>query len=166
MGALPQAHANLGLKGWSEESLSEPADLLHQAIARDPELAFAHAYLANTLALGHLIGLVNHEGCCREAVTAAETALALDSQDTDVLGYFGCAFADMNVFQRGIGLLRRALELDPSNAQAHAALGAALLRLGKREVSEEGIEEMRYGIRISPRDNRLAVWARCWRAAC
>jgi TolB-like protein/tetratricopeptide (TPR) repeat protein len=153
-----QAHANLGLKGWSEPSLGESADLLRQAVARDPELAFAHAYLANMLALGHLIGLVTDEGCLEEAVTAAETALALDSQDTDVLGYCGCAFADMNVFQRGIGLLRRALELDPSNAQAHAALGAALLRLGRIEVSEEGIAEMRRGIRISPRDNRLAVW--------
>ncbi len=153
-----QAHANLGLKGWSEASLGESAELLRHAIARDPELAFAHAYLANLLALGHLIGLVTQEGCCDEAVRAAETALTLDSQDTDVLGYCGCAFADMNVFQRGIGLLRRALELDPSNAQAHAALGAALLRLGKTEDSEEGIQEMRYGIRISPRDNRLAVW--------
>lgn len=94
-------------------------------------------------------------------MTAAETALALDSQDSDVPGYAGCAFADMGVFQRGIGLLQRALELDPSNAQAHAALGAALLRLGK----EEGIEEMRHGLRISPRDG-WPPGARCWRAAC
>jgi TolB-like protein len=149
-----QAHAILGLKGWNEQSFSEAAQLLRQAIARDPELAFAHAYLALLLALGHLIGLVSDEGCCDEALVAAETALALDSQDSDVLGYVGCAFADMGDLQRGIGIMRRALELDPSNAQAHAALGAALLRLGK----EEGIEEMRYGLRISPRDNRLAAW--------
>jgi len=64
----------------------------------------------------------------------------------------------MGEFQRGIGMLRRAVELDPSNAQGHAALGAALLRLGKEEGIEEGVAEMRYGIRISPRDNRLAAW--------
>ncbi|MEN8170120.1 MAG: winged helix-turn-helix domain-containing protein [Pseudomonadota bacterium] len=149
-----QGHAILSLKGWSEESFSESADLLRQAISRDPELAFAHAYLALILAIGHLIGLVNDDGCHEEAEAAAEAALALDSQDSDVLGYVGCAFADMGNFQRGIGMMRRAVELDPSNAQAHAALGAALLRIGK----EEGINEMRYGIRISPRDSRLAVW--------
>ena len=149
-----QGHAILGLKGWSEESFREAAALLRQAIARDPDLAFAHAYLALILALGHLIGLVPDEGCCDEALVAAETALALDSQDSDVLGYVGCAVADMGDLQRGVGMMRRAVELDPSNAQAHAALGAGLLRLGK----EEGIEVMRHGIRISPRDNRLAAW--------
>lgn len=115
---------------------------------------FAHAYLALTLAIGHLIGLVNDEGWHKEAVAAAETAIELDSQDSDVLGYSGCAFADMGEYQRGIGMMQRAVELDPSNAQAHAALGAAMLRLGQIE----GIEEMRYGISISPRDTRLGVW--------
>ncbi|MBI5891471.1 MAG: winged helix-turn-helix domain-containing protein [Nitrosomonadales bacterium] len=149
-----RAHATLVLKGWSEESFGETSSLLRQAIARDPNLAFAHAYLSLHLALGHLIGLINDESCWSEAVVAAEAALALDGQDSDVLGYVGCAFADMGDYQRGMGMLRRALELDPSNAQAHAALGAALLRTGKAE----GIESLRRGIRISPRDTRLAAW--------
>ncbi len=149
-----QGHATLGLKGWSEESFSESANLLRQAITRDPELAFAHAYLALILAIGHLVGLVTGKGWREEAVAAAETAIALDSQDSDVLGYVGCAFADMGEHQRGIGMLRRAVELDPSNAQARAALGAALLQIGE----EEGLDYMRRGIHISPRDNRLAAW--------
>lgn len=133
-----QGHATLSLKGWSEESFSETADLLRQAIARDPELAFAHAYLSLILAIGHLIGLVNDGGWHEEAVAAAETAIALDNQDSDVLGYAGCALADMGDYPRGIGMMQRAVELDPSNAQAHAALGAAMLHIGK----EEGIAEM------------------------
>jgi TolB-like protein len=149
-----KAHTILGIQGWREESFSESAALLRQAIARDPELAFAHAYLALILAIGHLLGLVSDDGCCDEAMVAAETALALDSQDSDVLGYVGCAFADMGDVQRGVGIMQRAVELDPSNAQAHSALGAAMLRLGK----VTGIDMMRYGIRISPRDNRLAAW--------
>ena len=149
-----QGHATLGLKGWSEESFSEAADLLRQAIARDPELAFAHAYLALILAIGHLVGLVNHDGWHDEATEAAETALALDNHDSDVLGYVGCALADMGELERGIGMMRRAVELNPGNAQAHSALGAAMLLLG----NEEGVDIMRYGMRISPRDNRLAAW--------
>jgi Flp pilus assembly protein TadD len=50
--------------------------------------------------------------------------------------------------------MQRAVELDPSNAQAHAALGVGLLRLGKKE----GIESLRHSIRISPHDYRLAAW--------
>lgn len=149
-----QGNAILSLKGMSEESFSEAADLLRQAIDRDPELAIAHAYLSLILAIGHLIGLVNHEGWHQEAVVAAETAIKLDSQDSDVLGYAGCALADMGEIQRGIGMMRRAVELNPSNAQALSGLGAAKLLLG--EV--DGVEVMRQGLRVSPRDNRLAVW--------
>ena len=149
-----QGHATLGLMGWSEESFGECADLLRQAVARDPELAFAHAYLALILAIGHLVGLVNGMGWREEAIAAAERAVALDNQDSDVLGYVGCALSDMGDHYRGIGMLRRAVELDPSNAQAWAALGGALLQIGKAE----GVDHLRHGIRISPRDNRLAVW--------
>lgn len=149
-----QGNAILSLKGMSEESFSEAADLLRQAIDRDPELAIAHAYFSLILAIGHLIGLVDHEGWHEEAVAAAETAIALDSQDSDVLGYAGCAFADMGDHQRGIGMMRRAVELNPSNAQALSGLGAAKLQLGEID----GVEVMRHGIRVSPRDNRLAVW--------
>ena len=149
-----QGHAILGLKGWSEESFAECANLLREAIKKDPELAFAHAYLSLVLAMGHLVGLISDENLIEEATAAAEKAIALDSQDSDVLGYAGCALADMGDLQRGIGMLRRSVELNPSNAQARAALGAALLRAD----DVEGIEEMQEGIRLSPRDNRIAAW--------
>jgi adenylate cyclase len=57
-----QGHAIFRLKGWSEESFGEFADLMRQAIARDPKLAFAQAYLALILAIGHLVGLVTGDG--------------------------------------------------------------------------------------------------------
>lgn len=149
-----QGHAVLGLKGWSEDSFGECAALLRQAITKDPELAFAHAYLSLILAIGHLVGLVTHDGWQEEATAAAEKAIALDSLDPDVLGYAGCAFADMGDHFRGIRLLERAVELDPSNAQGWAALGAAQLQVG----DERGFDNMYHGIRISPRDNRLGAW--------
>jgi adenylate cyclase len=149
-----RAHAIIGMRGWSEETVEEATALLRQAIRQDPELAFAHAYLALVLAIGHLMGLITDGRSQAEARRAAERALAIDSQDSDVLGYAGCALADLGDFARGIGLIERATELDPSNAQARAALGAALLETGR----PEGIEYLRQGMRISPRDNRLAVW--------
>jgi hypothetical protein len=38
------------------------AALLREAIQYDPTLAFAHAYLSFTIALGHLIGLIRQSG--------------------------------------------------------------------------------------------------------
>lgn len=149
-----QASAILGQKGWSEDTFTESANLLREAVKRDPELAFAHAYLSLILAIGHLVGLVHEPNWKEEATRAAETAIELDSQDSDVLGYSGCAFADMGDHSRGMRLMERAIELNPSNAQAWAALGAAKLQL----ADEEGIQYMRHGMRISPKDNRLAVW--------
>jgi adenylate cyclase len=65
-----------------------------------------------------------------------------------VLGLAGCALADIGDLQRGVELLRRAVALDPSNAQAHMALGAALCRMDRLE---DGIASMKFGIRSSPR---------------
>lgn len=149
-----QGHATLNLMGWSEQSFDRCANLMRRAIVRDPDLAFAHAYLALVLAIGHLVGLVSGAGWREEATAAAERAITLDNQDSDILGYAGCAFADMGDPKRGMNMLRQAVELDPSNAQARAGLGAVMLKLGLIQ----GIEEMRQGIRISPRDNRRAAW--------
>jgi Flp pilus assembly protein TadD len=52
-------------------------------------------------------------------------------------------------------LLQRAVELDPSNAQAHIALGAALARIDRLD---DGIKSLQFGIRSSPKDFRLTLW--------
>jgi len=57
--------------------------------------------------------------------------------------------------QRGLDLLERAVENDPSNAQAWVAYGAGLLGAGR---AGDGVEKLKYGIRISPLDDRLAFW--------
>ena len=90
-----------------------------------------------------------------EALSEADKALALDSESSEVLGFVGCALSDMGNTVRGIEILERALERDPSNAQAWVALGAALLSSRQPELA---IKKLEHGLRISPRDNRLAVW--------
>jgi tetratricopeptide (TPR) repeat protein len=63
--------------------------------------------------------------------------------------------ADLGQRDRGGDVLQRALAIDPSNAQAHVALGATL---GMQGFVEEGVASMRRGMRISPRDRRLGFW--------
>jgi tetratricopeptide (TPR) repeat protein len=86
----------------------------------------------------------------------SEHALAQGEGDSQVLGHAGCALADIGQHERGAAILRQALDIDPSNAQAHVALGAAQGLLGQWDAA---VANMRHGMRISPRDRRLGFWA-------
>jgi adenylate cyclase len=108
--------------------------------------------LSLLLAIGHMHGHVSEPD---EALSLADLALTLDSGSSEVLGFAGCAISDLGNKIRGIELLDKAIEQDPSNAQAWVALGAALLANHQPELA---IERLEHGLRISPRDNRLGVW--------
>ena len=147
-----QASGVVALKGWHKHTFWEGVELFRKAIALDPEFAPARAGLSHLLAIGHMMGLVTEPD---EALTEAEQALALDSDSSEVLGFAGCALSDLGHTTRGIELLERAIEQDPSNAQAWVALGASLLSDRQPELA---IAKLEHGLRISPRDNYLAVW--------
>jgi DNA-binding winged helix-turn-helix (wHTH) protein len=151
-----RASTLLALRGWHRDTFTESADLLRRSIQLEPDFALATAYLALVLALGHRVGLLSERDAMKaEAMTAAERALRLDSMDSTVLGFAGCAMADLGMVSRSIPILRKAIARNPANAQAWAALGSACLIDGK---TEQAIEHLRHGIAISPLDNRLSVW--------
>ena len=151
-----QASGLLALRGWHPDTFAEAVSLLRRSIAIEPGFSRAHAYLALILALGHRVGLLlEREQALLDGVHAADTALELDDIDSTVLGFAGCALADLGQLDRAMPILEKAIEQDPSNAQAWAALGAA--KIADRKI-KEGIDDLRHGIRISPLDNRLAVW--------
>ena len=161
-GCYHQAQGAMALKGWTEEAMSEAREQFQRAFAIDPAFALARAHFALLTALGRNTGVIKAApGLADEAREAAEEAITLDDGSSQVLGYAGCALADLGNHKRGIEILMRSLELDPSNAQAHVALGAAQCVVGETDA---GIEKMRYGMRISPRDRRLGFWG--WALAC
>jgi len=153
---LLQAMSVLSLKGWHKESFREVGQVLRKSIAIEPGLALSHAYLSLIRGLGKRVGLApDPESAARDAEKHAEIALDLEDMDSNVLGLAGCAFSDIGQTGRGIPLLKRAIDLNPNNAQAHAALGAAHL-LDKDFAL--AAERLTHGIEISPLDGRLAVW--------
>lgn len=150
------SHGLLSLKGWGKETFIESIHLLREAIALDPDFALAHAYLSLLLAISHMFQYAEESPPLdQQAIEEAEKAMGLDSQDSAVLGYVGCALADIGHTRRALELLKQAVEYNPSNAQAWAALGVAQIR--GRHI-REGVESLRHGIRISPLDTRLAYW--------
>ncbi|MFY9971533.1 MAG: adenylate/guanylate cyclase domain-containing protein [Roseiarcus sp.] len=147
----------ISLKGWSEETLTRATALLRQAASLDPDFALARAQLALLLSLGARHGLMA-EGAAAvtEARAEAERAVEIDPDASEVLGYAGCALAELGEVQRGSEILERAIENDPSNAQAWVALGTAQCFLEK--MGDVGLEKLRQGMRLSPRDHRLGFW--------
>jgi adenylate cyclase len=147
----------ISLKGWSEETLTQATALLRQATLLDPDFALARAQLALFLSLGARLGLVTDgPAAVREARAEAERAVTIDHDASEVLGYAGCALAELGDVQRGSEILERAIENDPSNAQAWVALGSSLCFLEKS--ADVGLEKLRHGMRLSPRDHRLGFW--------
>ena len=155
-GCYHQAQGILASRGWSTRSLEEAEGFLRRALQIEPNFALARAQLALYLALAQTTALLEHSEPLREeAIASAELAIADDNGSSEVLGFAGCAISDLGDRSRGAEILQQAVELDPSNAQAHVALGAALGLLGNLE---EGVARMRHGIRLSPRDRKLGFW--------
>ena len=108
------------------------------------------------MGFGDRVGLIsNREQAKAEALESAERALQLDGMDSTVLGYSGCALADIGYIDRALPILRNAVDINPANAQAWVALGSVCLL--QRQL-EEGIEHLKHGIAISPLDSRLSIW--------
>jgi len=151
-----RAHGLISLKGFNAQTFKESISLLRRATALDPGFAIAHGYLSLQLAFSYLMRMdVGEENLTEQSMESLEKALQLDTHDSTVLGYTGCALCDMGQRQRGLDLLERAVENDPSNAQAWVAYGAGLLGAGR---ASDGAKKLKYGIRISPLDDRLAFW--------
>jgi adenylate cyclase len=157
-GCYRQALGATSLEGWSEASVMKARDHLSRALEIAPDFALARAMFALLTALGKTTGVFEPPDDLRdEALRSAERAIDLDPGSSEVLGYAGCALADLGHVPRGIEILEQAIEIDPSNAQAHVALGAALATTGA-STRDEGIAKLRHALRLSPHDRRLGFW--------
>lgn len=152
-GCYHQAGGALAANGWNARSVQEARGFLRQALELDANFALARAQLALLMALAQNTALIEPSKSLHEE--AAELAIADDGGSSEVLGYAGCAISDLGDANRGAEILKEAVELDPSNAQAQVALGAALALSGDLDG---GIARMKQGIRLSPRDRRLGFW--------
>jgi len=153
--AIRKAGSVLFSRGWSPEAVHDAIRLYRDAITLDPELALARAQKALVTVISARWGILEDEALLREARGDAEDALRMAPNQPDVLGYAGCAIADLGDPMRALPIVERSIEENPGNAQAWAALGATQLLLGR---VEDGVASLRRGLRISPSDYRRTVW--------
>ena len=153
--SVRRANRTMFEKGWSEESVSATIDFYRHAVASDPAHALVYAQKSIVMALAMHMGLIADDKAHAEALADAEHALDLAPRNSEVLGYAGCALADLGDPRRAEPYVQRAIASNPSNAQAWAAAGATHLALGR---TKHGITMLERGLRLSPDDYRRPVW--------
>jgi serine/threonine-protein kinase len=144
----------LGQYHWNkfaQEDIEKAIGFFEQAIVADPDFAAAHAGLADAyliLALGHGIGAADPSETIRKAEELGRKALELDDELSEayvVLGMIRHTF-DYE-YAEAESMLRRAIELSPSNAQAHGRLGLLLCDLRRHD---EAIAAGRKALELDP----------------
>jgi tetratricopeptide (TPR) repeat protein len=136
-----EAHVLLGIayRGLgTQELMGEAVAEFRQAIELDPNFAPARFYLAHVyLALGRPA----------RAQEELEAALVKAPDNPQFLASLGEAERQLKHADRALDLTRKALERDPSSAEARYYLGLALLDSGRRD---EGIKELEQVVRSGP----------------
>lgn len=151
-----QAVGAMAFGGWNTQTLEIARANLRRAVTIDPAFGLAHAYYALLSAMGQLLGaLPGDEPHRADALAAIERALELDDTNSEALGYVACALSDLGHKRRAGDVVGRALRMDPSNAQARIVQGALQADAG---AFDDGIANLRLGMRLSPRDCRLGFW--------
>jgi len=157
---LIHAMGLLSLKGWNPATFAEAETVLRDLLKRDPDHAVGRAYLALILGLGARVGVFEASSdIAATTIAEAETALAQAGNESTVLGLAGCAIADVGQPERAVPILKKAIDLNPNNAQAWVAHGSALLLIGQLQ---EALASLERGVRISAMDAQIAVWWAFW----
>ncbi len=134
--SIADAHVLLGLAYRSEglpEMMGEAVAEFRQALALNPTLAPARLYLAQVyLDLGRTA----------RAREELETALAQAPNNATLLAVLGETERQAKNPKLAVEVLRRALQSDPSFAQARYYLALALFDLGQRDEAIKTLEEV------------------------
>lgn len=118
----------------------------HKAIALAPDLAASHLALASIL---------EHTLDFRRAAGEFARALALGSGDTNVLGRYGKFEVLMGHAEAGLNALRRAVALDPLNADNYFWLGEALVWARRPREALASLNEAKA---LEPDDRAVYGW--------
>lgn len=142
----------MGLINRQEKALNaEAQSLLRRAIDLEPGYARAHALLSWAIWWAAMcLWIPDTEKGYGDAARHAQAALALDPGEPWARMVSGLVHSTAGRHEQALVELRSALDLNPSFALGHTALGWALLRAGR---FGEAIAETGWALRMSPLDS-------------
>lgn len=135
-------------------SMTEAISLLRRAVALNPGYALAHAHLAYTLWWMVAQGWLHAEDAMvADMVARADTALALDSENPEILLLVSVIVCSRgNNLDAGIAQIERSLDLNPNNAVAYRMLGVLQSYAGDPMATFASLEQ---ADRLNPHDRGL-----------
>ncbi len=108
------------LNTFTEEGFAKAIVAFHQAVSLDPQYALPYAGIADYYNWLGVYGVLPSNECYRAAIEAATKAIELNSELSEAYAALGFAVLVGNYdWARGEEACRRAIELNPHNAQAH-----------------------------------------------
>jgi DNA-binding SARP family transcriptional activator/TolB-like protein len=152
----------LAYRGWAtltEVSLpgyQQALALFHQALERDPQNLSAQIGIGAYHARMGVQVLDGEPGKHRaKAQQILRQALQRDPNSSRAHYYLAVALNQLPTLPEAQQHLERVIRIDPSDASAYAQIGNGLIRTGR---PSDGLENVRYAMRLSPRDPVLPVW--------
>ena len=140
---------------FTRDEITEAEALCRRAIAIAPAYGRAYSLLAWVI-----LRRTTWSGDLRTVVPeiSAETQTALALDDRDPWAHFaqGNLFLRLRRSAESVRALRRALELNPNFALAHALLGNSLSLQG---AYREAVASAEHALRLSPRDRLVGIYA-------
>ncbi|MEA2876496.1 MAG: hypothetical protein QOF14_1692 [Hyphomicrobiales bacterium] len=149
--ARAQTHVSRMAKADYETAIG----VLERAVEAYPDYAPARSLLGFCLAFAAHMGWIDRHPDSLPGLEHATRAIALDDRDPG--GHIALGYSALMEKRTGesIASFRRAVNLNPNSAAAHAHLGRGLAFAGQ---DRESIEHSEEGIRLSPLDPMMALW--------
>jgi adenylate cyclase len=113
-------------------------DLFREAIALDPALSIARAYLATMMVQGVQYGWIKSTSqLWTEAMTLAETSVRLDPRSSFAFSILSYMHAMQGNYEAAMEAAKRAVKLNPYDMGARGVLGIAHLVIGEHRQAIE-----------------------------
>jgi adenylate cyclase len=134
---------------FTRENNAEAREFFARAIDIDPTYARAHGDIALSYAMELAFDwAADHEDTARKAMKHAEAALALNDKVHQVHFAVGNVRLYRKLHDEAIDSAKRAIELDPSYADAYAFLGLAR---NYADDAKAGLESVHMALKLNPR---------------
>ena len=140
----------------THENHLKARELFRRACKLDPDLPEVHLWLGRVCGGIVAYGWSDDRASdLQEGLDAALTAIHLDERNPYSHYALAIITAFSNRFDQSISAARKSIDISPSFALGHLALGMALLFAGR---ASEATVPLEYGIRLSPYDPQNFTW--------
>jgi adenylate cyclase len=139
------------------ESNALGKQLAEEAIALDPEYAFAY----RELSAAHMMDVwfrssKSPKESMAKAMELVKKAIALDDAFAEAHGWLGFLYSMTKQYDKGIAQAEKAVALNPNSADSHYRLGKTLSLASRWE---ESIPEYKKALRLNPIPPNMYLWS-------